>query len=280
MRRKNLLVFALTLFLLPLQSFLADSSSFLGAQTLRCDPVETAGVNNLTPNSFDLYWTALPNTNSYYVDTWVNGTAVYSTITQTTMVNVLLANPLQVGDVLVYHIYRYCDHGGIADPYRGEFPIIATEDIVMIHPGGIGPLACHCLFLTFPIEHAEEMYKVYDCPCIQEHIDVGKCPMIKAAVQITHCSSGFTLNPTPLQRFYPNPFSHQLTADFELPQAGVVSLSILDHQGRIVRSIIEEEYFSAGPLRMEVNTTALEKGLYYYVLSLDTMQWLGRLVRL
>ncbi len=281
MRRKSLLISALTFLLLTIQLSLAGSEVFSKTQNSHCDPVETAWVSDLTLNGFDLHWTAIPNVNSYQVDVWVNNFVVYSIITPTTTANIMLPSPLKAGDLVVYYIYTYCNNGGIGNPYRGEFPIIATEDVVMINPGG-SPPTCDCPLLMFPSQQAGAIHMIYDCVCVQKYAEnyEEKCPMRKGGIHAVICNSSPSSTHAPLTHFYPNPFSNQLTASFNLPQAGEVNLSILDFQGRAIRSIIKEEYFSAGPISIEIDTADLERGIYYYVFSLGEDRWFGRLVRL
>lgn len=69
-----------------------------------------------------------------------------------------------------------------------------------------------------------------------------------------------------LKQNFPNPFSITSTIPFTITEAGVVSLSIFDIQGRLVQTLVNE-YYLAGDYTSEVNADNLSEGVYYYSLQ-------------
>jgi hypothetical protein len=60
----------------------------------------------------------------------------------------------------------------------------------------------------------------------------------------------------------PNPATNQVTVDFRLEEAGTVRLSLINMQGKTVRTPAPAEYFEgANAVTLDVNS--LEKGIYF-----------------
>jgi len=65
---------------------------------------------------------------------------------------------------------------------------------------------------------------------------------------------------------YPNPFSQEVTVTFTLENKANVSLSIYDLNGQLVRQVTTDEEFIPGFYSININTTQLEPGMYFYQL--------------
>ena len=68
-----------------------------------------------------------------------------------------------------------------------------------------------------------------------------------------------------LSQNYPNPFNPTTVINYQLPEAGKVTLSIYDILGNEVRILVNEER-SAGNYEIEFNATGLPSGVYFYIL--------------
>ncbi len=65
-----------------------------------------------------------------------------------------------------------------------------------------------------------------------------------------------------LEQNYPNPFSHQTTVPFSLPQAADVRFFVMDATGHIVNSF--SAFYPAGPNSLVLDMAAYPAGVYYY----------------
>jgi parallel beta-helix repeat protein len=76
---------------------------------------------------------------------------------------------------------------------------------------------------------------------------------------------------------YPNPFTHETSIWFELPESGKVKLVVFDLNGRCVRSLIDEEMPSG---RHETGLTAgdLLPGVYFYRLQTGNKTVTGKIM--
>ena len=61
---------------------------------------------------------------------------------------------------------------------------------------------------------------------------------------------------------YPNPSNGATTINFQLERAGPVTLSLLDETGRLVRAVVREKAFPAGPQQLPLSLTGVAPGLY------------------
>lgn len=65
----------------------------------------------------------------------------------------------------------------------------------------------------------------------------------------------------------PNPFDEHLTLRYELPEAGQVSLLLLDLMGRPVTQVQQTQEMPSGPQEVVVDTRGLAAGMYHAVLQ-------------
>jgi len=62
---------------------------------------------------------------------------------------------------------------------------------------------------------------------------------------------------------YPNPVSNGLiSVDFNMTRGKTVSINLTDIDGRILRNLRTDEYFSVGPQKIHINTNSLPSGIY------------------
>ena len=69
-----------------------------------------------------------------------------------------------------------------------------------------------------------------------------------------------------LNNIYPNPFNPTTTIDFSVPSDMEFSLTIFDLQGRLVETIINQEY-SVGNYSIKYNASDLSSGIYFIQLK-------------
>lgn len=76
---------------------------------------------------------------------------------------------------------------------------------------------------------------------------------------------------------YPNPTSSQTTFRVTIPNAGIVSLSIIDQRGTNV-GVVASQYFAEGTYDIPYSTNELSSGIYTYVLTVNGDRIADRLV--
>ena len=69
-----------------------------------------------------------------------------------------------------------------------------------------------------------------------------------------------------LMQNYPNPFNPSTRIDYQLPNDGIVKLSVYDNSGKEVKTLVNE-YKSAGYYTVDLNASSLSSGIYYYRLT-------------
>ena len=70
-----------------------------------------------------------------------------------------------------------------------------------------------------------------------------------------------------LEANYPNPFNPSTTLEFNLPEASEVSLNIYDMSGKLVDSLIQNDYCLAGRYSIQWNAQSFPSGVYIAVLQ-------------
>jgi hypothetical protein len=82
-----------------------------------------------------------------------------------------------------------------------------------------------------------------------------------------------------LMPLFPNPFNARSTIQFELPKAGVVTISIYDLSGRQVK-VFEQGQVEAGAHRIAFDATDLSAGIYFCRLRAGGFEAIQKLVLL
>jgi photosystem II stability/assembly factor-like uncharacterized protein len=72
-----------------------------------------------------------------------------------------------------------------------------------------------------------------------------------------------------LKQNYPNPFNPATTIEFNLPEAGNVSVKVYDLAGREYATDIQNMSMNAGNFKMNFNGSNLSTGVYFYSLVVD-----------
>ena len=65
---------------------------------------------------------------------------------------------------------------------------------------------------------------------------------------------------------YPNPFNPTTIVNYQLPQAGFVSLKIFDTMGREVQTLVNE-FKDMGSYNISFNASGIPSGIYFYHLQ-------------
>ena len=71
-----------------------------------------------------------------------------------------------------------------------------------------------------------------------------------------------------LHQNYPNPFNPQTTIRYELPVNGNVTLDIVDLNGRVIRTILDE-YKQAGTYALTWSAKNVSSGIYFFRLQAE-----------
>lgn len=72
-----------------------------------------------------------------------------------------------------------------------------------------------------------------------------------------------------LSQNYPNPFNPVTKINYELPKDGKVKLVIYDILGREVKSLVNNEFKTAGRYTVEFNGTQFASGVYFYRIQVE-----------
>ena len=67
-----------------------------------------------------------------------------------------------------------------------------------------------------------------------------------------------------LSQNYPNPFNPTTVINFGLPKAGLVKLVVYDIIGRVVATLVNNEFKEAGNYKVDFNALNLSSGVYFY----------------
>ncbi|MCK4256300.1 T9SS type A sorting domain-containing protein [candidate division WOR-3 bacterium] len=80
-----------------------------------------------------------------------------------------------------------------------------------------------------------------------------------------------------LTRNYPNPFNVTISIELSLKDCGKVSLKVLDLVGREVTTLVDRQ-MEAGTHRVIWKPVGLPSGVYFYVLSVNGLEELRKLI--
>jgi hypothetical protein len=67
---------------------------------------------------------------------------------------------------------------------------------------------------------------------------------------------------------YPNPFNPVSKIKFELPEKGIVNLTVYNTAGQLVSELLNEQVLSAGIYTAEFDGGNLASGVYFYTLEI------------
>jgi Abnormal spindle-like microcephaly-assoc'd, ASPM-SPD-2-Hydin/Secretion system C-terminal sorting domain len=81
------------------------------------------------------------------------------------------------------------------------------------------------------------------------------------AVQTVSSAQGYSLDQN-----YPNPFNGSSQVEITLPVGSVVNLSIIDVQGQVVQTLLNQHY-DAGSFEVTLKSDGLASGTYYYQMT-------------
>ena len=70
-----------------------------------------------------------------------------------------------------------------------------------------------------------------------------------------------------LQQNYPNPFNPSTTIRFSVPKASVVTVGVYDVTGKLVATLANNEYVTAGVKEINFNAANLASGIYFYTIK-------------
>ena len=70
-----------------------------------------------------------------------------------------------------------------------------------------------------------------------------------------------------LQQNFPNPFNPYTTIEFIISENNKISLSIYDVNGKLVRKLINNEYYKIGKYSFKIISSELPSGVYYYTIE-------------
>lgn len=70
-----------------------------------------------------------------------------------------------------------------------------------------------------------------------------------------------------LYEAYPNPFNPSTTIKFDLPASGNVSLRVYDLQGRLVNTVVNDEFKVRGTYEYKIDMNRMASGIYFYTLQ-------------
>ena len=91
-------------------------------------------------------------------------------------------------------------------------------------------------------------------------IDLAQSVAIEEGVGETTLPGDFSL-----QQNYPNPFSSETTISFSIPSPRSVQLRVVDLQGRVISTLLDED-LPIGTHDHVFNATGLASGTYFYQL--------------
>jgi hypothetical protein len=118
-----------------------------------------------------------------------------------------------------------------------RYPNVSNHDIAGIHFTGVfpqGSIAGRLIYLGFPFE---AVYPADSRSVLMTAVTEYLCiPVAVEGEPLAVLPDEYELLPN-----FPNPFNPSTTIRFGLPEAGVVDLTVLDLQGRVIRKLYQQE---------------------------------------
>jgi photosystem II stability/assembly factor-like uncharacterized protein len=137
-------------------------------------------------------------------------------------------------------------------------------------------------YIYFSSNAGSNWIQVYNASITQQDIDfpdsTGSC-LMGWAVGYGGTIAKLTVNPVGvnannsnipkdfiLEQNYPNPFNPVTTINFSIPKANYVTLTIFNAEGKMISKVVDG-YKQAGIYNIELNTSNLASGMYFYKLE-------------
>ena len=76
---------------------------------------------------------------------------------------------------------------------------------------------------------------------------------------------------------YPNPFNPSTTIEFEIPNAGLVSLKVYNTLGQLVRTLVDQ-HLEVGAYKFHFDASGLSSGVYFYALDAEDLTLWKRMI--
>jgi len=84
----------------------------------------------------------------------------------------------------------------------------------------------------------------------------------------TTCNNKQDASLAPNVRLYPNPATHTIHVEYELPQSTLANILVFDAFGKLVKNVADVELF-AGTQMLNMDVSDLPTGMYFYTLQAD-----------
>jgi len=102
-----------------------------------------------------------------------------------------------------------------------------------------------------------------------------ECASFSLTLSGTAAQSGVqevvALNGFALEQNYPNPFNPTTEIGYTVPVDAVVTITVSDLKGSVVKTLIQNERTSAGHHTVQIDAKTLPSGVYYYTLTSGTL---------
>jgi hypothetical protein len=96
---------------------------------------------------------------------------------------------------------------------------------------------------------------------------------------ITGIDSQPSNNTSDWQNVYPNPFTDQAKLSYVFDRKSQVEINLYNSSGELIQTLLSEQQ-EAGKQELQLNSSNLPAGIYFYRISTDSKQATGRMVLL
>lgn len=109
--------------------------------------------------------------------------------------------------------------------------------------------------------------------------DCGRDSIVKIVDLLTSTQDIFEAQRLDFQSF-PNPFSDDLTAHFNLPESSTISIDLFDIQGRKVENLLQNQPYTEGGHQVALKPHVITQGIYYLQLRTDKVTVYRKILKL